>query len=296
MTIQDIICFMKVAETLNYSKAAEALYISQPAVTRHINILEQETGCRLFDRSIRRAVQLTEAGKIFYQGLKQCEEIYRHTMDQLRMKTENALVVINLMRGTTFPDPVISATTSFMESHPSFRHFTHFIEYEDFTSALDRGEIVICAKEMMPQQKVYHTLKLTPSPVPYHIVMTRKHKAFADPAGVKLNAVAESSLFLPKMLPKGLRESFSRTFLQLFGRLPRETIYLDSVDSVSLFLRSNECFTISTDWYTDIRSGEFRTIPLPLFTDYYAMWHPDLESNHDAIAYVKAVQKALADE
>ena len=61
-------------------------------------------------------------------------------------------------------------------------------------------------------------------------------------------------MFLPKMLPKTLTESFERTLEKLFGKLPREIIYLDSVDSVSLFLRSNECFTISTGWNTDIRS------------------------------------------
>lgn len=296
MTIQDLMCFMKVAETLNYSKAAEMLYISQPAVTRHINAMEKEAGCRLFDRSIRRAVRLTEEGEILYQGLKHCEEIYQRTMEQVHVKTENALVVINLMRGTTFPDQAVSATTAFMEAHPSFRHFTHFIEHEDFSSALDRNEVVICSREMMPPQKLYRTLKLTAKPVPYYMVMTKKHKAFSDPGGINLNEVAGTALFLPKMLPKTLTESFERTLEKLFGKLPREIIYLDSVDSVSLFLRSNECFTISTGWNTDIRSGEFRTIPLPLFTDYYAVWHPDLESSREAMAYIKALQQALSSE
>ncbi len=284
---------MKTAETLSYSKAAEVLYISQPAVTRHISTLEKELGCRLFDRSVRRDIQLTEEGKILYQCLRQCKEIYRQTMEQIKIRTENAPVIINLVRGTTFPDPVVSATTAFMESHPSFRHFTHFIECVDFQPVLDRGEIVICAKEMMPQQKAYRALKLTPRPVPYHIVMTRKHKAFAGGGGIRLNEVVETALFLPKMLPRTLREAFQQTLRELFGRLPEEIIYLDSVDSVSLFLRSNECFTISTEWNTAIQSGEFRTIPLPLFTDYYAVWRPELEGN-EALAYVKAIQKALA--
>ena len=54
MTNQDIQCFLKLAQTLNYTKTAQLLYISQPAVTRHIHSVEAEVGAQLFDRSVRR--------------------------------------------------------------------------------------------------------------------------------------------------------------------------------------------------------------------------------------------------
>ena len=55
MTNQDIQCFLKLAQTLNYTKTAQLLYISQPAVTRHIHSVEAEVGAQLFDRSVRRS-------------------------------------------------------------------------------------------------------------------------------------------------------------------------------------------------------------------------------------------------
>ena len=66
MTIQDINCFLNLAETLNYTKTAEELFISQPAVTRHINALETELGFKLFDRSVKRKIALTDAGKSYF--------------------------------------------------------------------------------------------------------------------------------------------------------------------------------------------------------------------------------------
>jgi len=53
--------FLKVAELGSFGKAAEALYISAPAVIQQINLLEGECGVRLFERS-NHGVRLTPAG------------------------------------------------------------------------------------------------------------------------------------------------------------------------------------------------------------------------------------------
>ena len=58
--------FYYVAEAKNISRAAEQLYISQPAVSKSIRKLEALTGCTLFFRS-QKGVSLTSEGKILYQ-------------------------------------------------------------------------------------------------------------------------------------------------------------------------------------------------------------------------------------
>jgi epsilon-lactone hydrolase len=54
--------FVAVAEELNFGRAAEQLYLSQPALSRQIRALEQLVGCQLFRRSTHR-VELTLAGE-----------------------------------------------------------------------------------------------------------------------------------------------------------------------------------------------------------------------------------------
>ncbi|MBW4045989.1 LysR substrate-binding domain-containing protein [Acidipila rosea] len=54
--------FRTVATELNFRKAAESLHVSQPAVSQHVQALEEELGLRLFDRSGQR-IALTPAGK-----------------------------------------------------------------------------------------------------------------------------------------------------------------------------------------------------------------------------------------
>lgn len=69
MNIDSLKCFILVAENLNFARAAEAMYKSQPAVTKQINALEEELGVALFIRSTRH-VELTPAGMSFYKDAK----------------------------------------------------------------------------------------------------------------------------------------------------------------------------------------------------------------------------------
>jgi DNA-binding transcriptional LysR family regulator len=55
--------FLYSAENLSFSKAAQQLHVSQPTVSHHIKMLEQELGAVLFDRSSSE-IKLTEAGRI----------------------------------------------------------------------------------------------------------------------------------------------------------------------------------------------------------------------------------------
>jgi DNA-binding transcriptional LysR family regulator len=66
MTLDQLRIFLAVAECLHFTRAAEVLYLTQPAVSAAISSLENEYGVKLFHR-IGRQVDITEAGK-FLQG------------------------------------------------------------------------------------------------------------------------------------------------------------------------------------------------------------------------------------
>jgi DNA-binding transcriptional LysR family regulator len=66
--------FRMVAETLNFSKAAEELHLSQPAVTSQVRSLEESLGIALFDRVGRNAT-LTPAGKTLLPYVRQIETL-----------------------------------------------------------------------------------------------------------------------------------------------------------------------------------------------------------------------------
>ncbi|MBD0265975.1 MAG: LysR family transcriptional regulator [Tolypothrix sp. Co-bin9] len=63
MTLDQLRVFVAVAENLHFTRAAEALYITQPAVSAAIQSLEEEYAVKLFHR-IGRHIEITEAGKL----------------------------------------------------------------------------------------------------------------------------------------------------------------------------------------------------------------------------------------
>ncbi|NRS87489.1 DNA-binding transcriptional LysR family regulator [Flavobacterium sp. 7E] len=68
--------FLTVANRLSFTKAATELYITQPAVSKHIQELEEEYKIKLFDRNGSK-ISITQAGLLLLRHAKNVFEIYR---------------------------------------------------------------------------------------------------------------------------------------------------------------------------------------------------------------------------
>ena len=79
--------FYTVANTGNISKAAKELYISQPAISKSIQKLEESVGCRLFSRSSR-GVVLTDEGKLLYDHVSSAFETLTLGEEKLKRSIE----------------------------------------------------------------------------------------------------------------------------------------------------------------------------------------------------------------
>ncbi len=86
MTLDQLRIFLAVAEHLHFTRAADALYISQPAVSAAIQSLEEQYKVKLFHR-INRHIEITEAGKLL-------REEAQKILDQVAL-TERGLQELN---------------------------------------------------------------------------------------------------------------------------------------------------------------------------------------------------------
>jgi len=83
--------FIKAAELLHFTRAAEALFVSQPTLSTHIQQLEEELGTELFAR-VGRHVRLTEPGQLFLDHA-------RLSVRELEVAGEEINAIKGLLRG-----------------------------------------------------------------------------------------------------------------------------------------------------------------------------------------------------
>lgn len=78
-------CFMEVCTCLNFSRAAENLRMTQPAVSHQINSLEAELGTKLFNRTSK-SVELTRDGIRFMGPASDALKILRNAKARISEK------------------------------------------------------------------------------------------------------------------------------------------------------------------------------------------------------------------
>jgi len=78
--------FQTVARLLSFTKAAEELHMTQPAVTFQVRQLEEQFNTRLFDRTHNR-ISLTEAGKRVHECAERIFELYAEMDNSVRELT-----------------------------------------------------------------------------------------------------------------------------------------------------------------------------------------------------------------
>ncbi|MCI9846497.1 LysR family transcriptional regulator [Flavobacterium pectinovorum] len=99
--------FYTVALRLNFTKAATELYITQPAVSKHIQELEETYKTKLFERNGSK-IALTSAGKILLEHTKSIFEIYREIDFEMSSFRNERQGLLRLGSSTTISQYIIS--------------------------------------------------------------------------------------------------------------------------------------------------------------------------------------------
>lgn len=113
--------FIVVADLGSFNKAAEALYITPPAVTKQINLLEKDLGLRLFVRT-HRGLILTEAGKSLYKDAKYIIQYCKDSVERAKKVMEEKDNVIRIGTSPMTPaQPLVDSWAQVQEKCPDIK-------------------------------------------------------------------------------------------------------------------------------------------------------------------------------
>ena len=118
MTIMQVLYVLEVAQRGNVSKAAENLFVSQPALSSQIKRLEEELGCALFHREPQ-GVSLTAAGRAFCEDAKFVAESWKRLQEGTKLLGNAVCSHVRIGIGArAISNGMFEAVLHFFEQHP----------------------------------------------------------------------------------------------------------------------------------------------------------------------------------
>lgn len=174
MDINTLNAFLEVARLQSFSVAAEALFITQPAISKRIQALEAELGTPLFNR-INRKVTLTEAG----QALLPRVQALRNELEDIRRIAANLSGHIHgdLVMGTSHHiglHRLPPALAQFNQQYSAVQLDLRFVASEQACQAVERGDLelaVVTLPNELPAQLQAQRIWTDE----LHIVVSRDH-------------------------------------------------------------------------------------------------------------------------
>ncbi|MBU0656766.1 MAG: LysR family transcriptional regulator [Gammaproteobacteria bacterium] len=145
--------FHAVARLLSFTKAAEVLHMTQPAVTFQIRQLEDQFDTRLFDRTHNR-VSLTEAGRVVFEYAEKIFELYGEMENAIREMTNDISGSLTIGASTTISEYMLPALLGeFNSQNPDVRLRLRVSNTEGIVSMVENNVIDLGVVEGLVNNK-----------------------------------------------------------------------------------------------------------------------------------------------
>jgi DNA-binding transcriptional LysR family regulator len=143
MDIRVLRYFLTVAQEGSITKAAQALHITQPTLSRQLMELEEEVGASLFIRG-KRQITLTEGGILFQQRIKEIVSLLDKTHRDLAAQEDLVGGIVSIGCVETIASMLLpEMIEKFTVLHPLVQYELYSADGDDIREKLDRGDIDI---------------------------------------------------------------------------------------------------------------------------------------------------------
>ncbi|MEX2081603.1 MAG: LysR family transcriptional regulator [Dehalococcoidia bacterium] len=225
MELAQIDAFVQVAHHRSFSRAADALFLTQPSVTARIQALERELGERLFERT-GRSVTLTDAGRAFMPHAQRALTSVQEGQDAIEAVQHGEVGSIRLGASSSIATYVLPGVLArFRQSRPRVHIHLRTGTSEDVIERLLAGDVsvAVCRLTQHPEIESTHLYNDDLS-----LVVAPKH-GFAKTGTVSVqDAAKEPFLFFERTSNyHGLVYSM---FLRA-GVVPESVMELDSMET-----------------------------------------------------------------
>ena len=253
--------FQSVAKNLSFTKASQELFVSQPAITKHIQELESTYQARLFDRQGSK-ISLTEAGKLLLEHCGRILEDYKRLEYEMHLLHNEYTGELRLGASTTIAQYVLPPLLASIKKFPQVNLSLMNSNSREIEAALQEHRIDLGLVEGVFRLP---NLKYTTFLEDELVAVIR--------TGSKLQVgeeiTPEELLHIPLVLRErgsGTLDVFERALLQHNIKLSslQVLMYLGSTESIKLFLEHTDCMGIVSirSITRELYAGQLRVVEI----------------------------------
>ncbi|GLX70015.1 LysR family transcriptional regulator [Paenibacillus glycanilyticus] len=207
---QSLLVFMTVAEKHNFTRAAEALHMTQPAVSQHIQALENSIGTKLLDRS-NKHVRLNKAGEIVYRHGKEIEGLYTRMQRLVDDLMHTASGTLSIGASYTFGEYVLPHAIAYLQHHyPLIKPTITIGNTKEISSLVAGGQLDIGIVEGALEHDKLHAESLARDLM--YVVTSSSHR-FGKDEDVSAASLRQET-WIVREEGSGTREVTERMFLE----------------------------------------------------------------------------------
>lgn len=242
---QQLQVFIEVAEKKNFSRAAEELHMTQPAVSQYIRSFEETIGVRLLERT-NKYVRLNQAGEIVYHHAKEIVGLYAKMQNLVDDLTTKASGPLTIGASYTFGEYVLPHILSkLVADYPAIEPQVTIGNTADIAEMvishqLDVGLIEGHFKEAAPLQNEDFAED------EMYIVTSRDHQLARQP-GRQSIGMLEDDIWLLREEGSGTREAAELFFAQS-GFYPRRIMQFSSTQPIKESVEAGLGVSLLSEW------------------------------------------------
>lgn len=271
MNTKQISYLIETAKTLNLSRAAENLYISQPALSYQIKTVEEEVGFAIFYR-IGKSIRLTPAGEDLIRSLSRISQELQFAIEQAQNMGEqyqDAIKIGFAIRTMLIHLP--EAITRFEEKQPTVQIVPEIQPTIDTISSFLRKELDMI---LLPREEAEKLTGVAIHPLfVSHIYLLCQQ---SDPLAQKELVTVEDLAHRTLLVNGGSSPTLRQVQQRVIASVPIHYYNSPTHDFTLIQVASNKAICLSPGLLND-HSGQFAWIPFdcPEQFDYVLVTHTD---------------------
>lgn len=265
MNFKSIRYFITLAHCLNFTQAANKHHITQTAISRYIASLEEQVGVKLFDRSSRK-VTLTEAGRIYAEGMEKMLKEYDKLLEKTKAADNTYQGHIKIGIGIYEYSNTEHYFSRFLETYPEVKVDIFQFPYSTLTEQFKSNELDVIIsldtnREIHRENQVRSVELFTSE----NVLVINRDKLQDTYAKSKVEEILKAEYLVTNCEDSGPNSmKMLRALLERdFGFFPEQMVQTNTLSTQLLMAKTGHGVAIVPEHITEIQDESLAILKLP---------------------------------